>query len=99
MVSRENTLDIHTLQLKIEDLNKEKEHLIEQIKDLRIDNLVLKDEWSTMRDHMTRLENHIKEMKNDSNTQLRKDIADTLFDKKTELPDGLYLELMNKLRI
>ena len=90
---------IRVLQDEIEAVNREKEDLMEQIKDLRRDNDVVRDICRTRTDQVTRLENHIKEMKNDNETQLRKDLAETLFDNKTELPDGLYLELMNKLRI
>lgn len=84
------------------DLLEEKQSLYEKIETLRIDNLVIRDEWRSMGEQVVRLQNHINSMRKASivcDMELRKDLAETLFDKKTDIPDGIYLELMNKLRI
>ena len=62
----------------------------------------LMNECRVMGEQVMRLQNHINSLRRASlvcDMQLRKDLAETLFDKKTDIPDGIYLELMNKLRI
>ena len=93
---------IQVLQDEIEAVNKEKNEALNRVNNLKTYIKYRAEEWVRMGDHVTRLEYQIKELKKANvlcDMQLRKDIAETLFDKKTELPDGLYLELMNKLRI
>ena len=94
--------EVKTVIKERNDLLEEKEDLMGEIKELKVDNIVLVADWNELRDHVRRLEDNILSLKM-ANTEcdmgLRKDLAETLFDKKTEIPDGLYLELMNKLRI
>ena len=78
---------IQVLQDEIEALNKEKNEALNQVNNLK-----------TYIKYCAWLENQVNALKK-ANMKLRKDLAETLFDKKTEIPDGLYLELMNKLRI
>jgi len=83
------------LQKKFEVLSKEKESL-------RLYTDRLSDSLVRMTAQASRLENEVIAMKKANvlcDMELRKDLAGTLFDKKEGIPDGVYLELMNKLRI
>ena len=83
------------LQKSFDELSKEKESL-------RIYTDRLSDNLVRMTAQASRLENEVYNLRKasvDSAMKLRNDLAETLFDKKTDIPDGIYLELMNKLRI
>ena len=93
---------IQALQDEIEAVNKEKNEALNQVNNLKTYIKYRAEEWVRMRSHVASLENQVNALKKANllcDMKLRKDLAETLFDKKTELPDGLYLELMNKLRI
>lgn len=83
------------LQKRFDELAKEKESL-------RIYADMLSDNLVRMVAQASRLEIEVNILKKTNvicDMPLRKDLAETLFDKKTDIPDGIYLELMNKLRI
>jgi len=83
------------LQKRFDELAKEKESL-RNYTDRLSDNLV------RMTAQASRLENEVYNLRKasvDSAMKLRNDVAETLFDKKADIPDGIYLDLMNKLRI
>ena len=83
-------------------LLKEKNDLVEEVYALRANNLLFREGGRQLREQVIRLQNHINGLRKANivcDMQLRKDLAETLFDKKTDIPDGIYLELMNKLRI
>lgn len=93
---------VQALQDEIEAVNKEKNEALNQVNNLKTYIKYRAEEWARMREHCVWLEDQVNALKKANlicDMKLRKDLAETLFDKKTELPDGLYLELMNKLRI
>lgn len=84
------------------DLLEEKNNLVEEVYALRANNLLYREGGRQLRDQVLRLQDHINSLRKTNlvcDMQLRKDLAEVLFDKKSDIPDGLYLDLMNKLRI
>jgi predicted nuclease with TOPRIM domain len=84
------------------DLLEKNNDLVEEVYALRANNLLYREGGRQLREQVIRLQNHINSLRKANivcDMQLRKDLAETLFDKKSDIPDGIYLELMNKLRI
>ena len=84
------------------DLLEKNNDLVEEVYNLRANNLLFREGGRQLRDQVIRLQDHINSLRKANITcdmKLRKDLAEVLFDKKSDIPDGLYLDLMNKLRI
>lgn len=90
------------LQEDIETIKREKQEALEEVDSLNTYIRYRAEAWVRMRDLVTSLEQQIVDLKKanvDCAMKMRQALAGTVFDNKSDIPDGVYLELMNKLRI